>query len=92
MSLLFEDLFKRMNSEIKKEVDKYYAKDHSKKTKPFEVTQAFKSNTITMGMANALTTGNWSLKRFKMERAGVTEVLSRLSYIASLGMMTRINS
>jgi len=47
---------------------------------------------ISHGFIRAISTGNWSLKRFKMERAGVMHVLSRLSFISALGMVTRISS
>ncbi|KAF3989455.1 hypothetical protein FT662_02821 [Candidozyma haemuli var. vulneris] len=92
LSLLFEDLFKKFNSDFKANIDKVMKKPS--RTSEFDALLSINiySNNITMGMNRAISTGNWSLKRFKMERAGVTHVLSRLSYISALGMMTRISS
>ncbi|KAK9450946.1 uncharacterized protein V1518DRAFT_412134 [Limtongia smithiae] len=92
LSVLFEDLFKKFNSDFKSSIDKVLKKPN--RTSEFDalLNITIHSNNITTGMNRAISTGNWSLKRFKMERAGITHVLSRLSYISALGMMTRISS
>ncbi|KAL3417661.1 DNA-directed RNA polymerase iii polypeptide [Phlyctema vagabunda] len=92
LSLLFEDLFKKFNQDLKMNIDKVLKKPN--RTMEFDAFHHMQSHGgyITLGMNRAISTGNWSVKRFKMERAGVTHVLSRLSYISALGMMTRISS
>ncbi|KAG2143855.1 beta and beta-prime subunits of DNA dependent RNA-polymerase [Suillus cothurnatus] len=92
LALLFEDLFKTFNSNLKSAIDKVLKKPS--RTNEFDAfnTMQFQGDHITAGFVRAISTGNWSLKRFKMERAGVTHVLSRLSFISALGMMTRISS
>uniref|UniRef100_A0A3P8SA57 DNA-directed RNA polymerase subunit beta n=1 Tax=Amphiprion percula TaxID=161767 RepID=A0A3P8SA57_AMPPE len=82
-------LFKKFNSELKKIADQIIPKQRAAQ---FDVVKHMRQDQITNGMVNAISTGNWSLKRFKMDRQGVTQVLSRLSYISALGMMTRISS
>ncbi|KAH8320546.1 hypothetical protein KR067_005238 [Drosophila pandora] len=89
ISLMFEDLFKRMNWELKTIADKNIPKV---KAAQFDVVKHMRAAQITAGLESAISSGNWTIKRFKMERAGVTQVLSRLSYISALGMMTRVNS
>ena len=92
LSLLFEDSFKTFNSDLKKRMDKVL----EKKTRagPFDASSLMRGggDSITSAFVRSISTGNWSLKRFHVERAGVTHVLSRLSFIAALGMMTRISS
>ncbi|CEP64097.1 DNA-directed RNA polymerase III core subunit RET1 LALA0_S10e02190g [Lachancea lanzarotensis] len=92
MSLLFEDLFKKFNNDFKANIDKVLKKPNRAMEYDALLSINVHSNNITTGLNRAISTGNWSLKRFKMERAGVTHVLSRLSYISALGMMTRISS
>ncbi|XP_065174728.1 DNA-directed RNA polymerase III subunit RPC2-like isoform X2 [Sycon ciliatum] len=89
LSLLFEDLFKKLNTELKQYADKMANKPRAE---PFDITKQMRPDIITNGLVHAISTGNWSVKRFKMDRAGVTQVLSRLSYISALGMMTRVSS
>ncbi|KAK8389706.1 hypothetical protein O3P69_009002 [Scylla paramamosain] len=92
ISLLFEDLFKKFNSDLKKRADLVLGKKG--KVAQFDAVQYIQSSqdVITNGLEVAISTGNWTIKRFKMERQGVTQVLARLSYISALGMMTRVNS
>ena len=89
LSLLFEDLFKKLNFELRTIADKNIPKV---KAAQFDIVKHIRSLAITNGLEMAISTGNWNIKRFRMERAGVTQVLSRLSYISALGMMTRVNS
>ena len=91
LSLLFEDLFKKFNHDMKLNIDKVLNKRARTEFDALSVVQTH-GNHITQGMNRAISTGNWNLKRFRMNKAGVTHVLSRLSYISALGMMTRITS
>lgn len=91
LALLFEDLFKKYLNDLRFSFDNTMKKNQRAKYDPLQQVSS-QGRHITDGMNRAIQTGNWSVKRFKMERAGVTHVLSRLSYISALGMMTRISS
>ncbi|XP_028403072.1 DNA-directed RNA polymerase III subunit RPC2-like isoform X2 [Dendronephthya gigantea] len=89
VALLFEDLFKRFNNELKLIADKIIPKPRAAQ---FDIVKHMRQDVITKGLTYAISTGNWTIRRFNMNRVGVTQVLSRLSYISALGMMTRVTS
>nr|CAD1831056.1 unnamed protein product [Ananas comosus var. bracteatus] len=89
VSLLFEDLFKTMNSQALERLRRSY--EQQNRSSPLEIFPYLTADIITQGLERAISTGNWDLKRFKMHRKGVSQVLSRLSFIGALGHMTRIS-
>jgi DNA-directed RNA polymerase III subunit RPC2 len=69
VSLLFEDLFKRFQFEFKKQIDIMLPRYAGKKNRePFDALTCLRPDIITKGLEIAISSGNWSLKRFKMER------------------------
>ncbi|CAI5930828.1 unnamed protein product [Closterium sp. NIES-64] len=90
VSLLFEDLFKRMNMELRRQADAILSK--SNRATQFDIAKCIRPDIITYGLEHAISSGNWTVKRFRMDRKGVTQVLSRLAFIGAFGHMTRITS
>ena len=92
MSLLFEDLFKRYNLKVKQSIDKMASrKNKAREYNPLK-NFAMHAEIISGGFVQAMSSGVWNLTRFRMKKIGVTENLSRLSFIAALGHVTRIRS
>ena len=72
MSLLFEDVFKGFNSEVQKTAQKLLEKPQ--RTSIFDICKYLPANRVQSALVNSISTGNWNLRRFGMERQGVTQV------------------
>ena len=90
VSILFEDLFKKSIFEMEKKF--FIVKKKLKKILEHELFSFFRSDIISNGLEYSFSTGNWSIKKLTQEKHGVTQVLSRLSFISSISMINRIIS
>ncbi|KAJ0693574.1 putative DNA-directed RNA polymerase [Helianthus annuus] len=60
--------------------------------KEFNLQFAIKANTVTSGFKYSLATGNWGQANAAGTRAGVSQVLNRLTYASTLSHLRRLNS
>mmetsp|Transcript_26160 Transcript_26160/g.85938 ORF Transcript_26160/g.85938 Transcript_26160/m.85938 type:complete len:1224 (+) Transcript_26160:40-3711(+) len=87
LGMLFRQLFRRLTKDVRS-----YCQQCIDKGKDISVTYAVKSNTITRGLKYSLATGNWGQQGSADMRAGVSQVLNRLTYASTLSHLRRMNS
>ena len=88
LAFLFRGLFKTLIKEMR-----LYAQKFIDKGKDFNLELAVKTRIISDGLKYSLATGNWGdQKKAHQARAGVSQVLNRLTYASTLSHLRRINS
>ncbi|CAN8275378.1 unnamed protein product [Cochlearia groenlandica] len=84
---LFRVLFRKLTRDVRSYVQK--SVDNGKEV---NLHLAIKAKTITFGLKHALATGNWVQANDAGTRAGVTQVLNRLTYASTLSHLRRVSS
>ena len=82
---LFKQLFKKFRESIMTTIEK------KKQNTVDIVTMTTRNNTITSGLRHCFATGNWGVPKTSYIRPGVAQILSRLSYGATLSHMRRVS-
>ena len=91
----FNKLVKDMNKLIIKEINNGSWKSNENYENIINTTNIYKiikSTTIENGIKRALATGDFGIKQVNSNKVGVAQVLNRLTYIASLSHLRRINT
>ncbi|XP_042502979.1 DNA-directed RNA polymerase II subunit RPB2-like isoform X2 [Macadamia integrifolia] len=84
---LFRLLFRKLTRDVRAYVQKCV--DNGKDV---NLQFAIKAKTITSGLKYSLATGNWGQANAAGTRAGVSQVLNRLTYASTLSHLRRLNS
>jgi DNA-directed RNA polymerase II subunit RPB2 len=83
---LFRMLFKKLTKDVRS-----YLQKTLNEGKDFNLGLAIKSKVISDGLKYSLATGNWGDKK-NASRAGVSQVLNRLTYASALSHLRRCNA
>lgn len=102
ISVLFEDAFKTFNQDIRSRMDKLLVRHmqhrssvagSSKRMDPYpDAFGSVPESIISTAIQRAMSSGTWNIRRFRIERSGVSQVMNRMSFIATLGAVSRIKS
>ncbi|KAF5177382.1 Dna-directed rna polymerase subunit beta, partial [Thalictrum thalictroides] len=84
---LFRMLFRKLTRDVRG-----YAQKCVDNGKDVNLQFAIKAKTITSGLKYSLATGNWGQANAAGTRAGVSQVLNRLTYASTLSHLRRLNS
>ena len=91
----FNKLVKDMQKQIIKEINNGSWKSNEDYSNIINLTNIYKivkSTTIENGFKRALATGDFGIKQVNSNKVGVAQVLNRLTYIASLSHLRRVNT
>ena len=96
---LFRNYFNKLVKEMQKQVVREINNGSWRSTEDYEniinmtnIYKIIKSTTIENGINRALSTGDFSIKQANSSKVGVAQVLNRLTYVASLSHLRRINT
>ncbi|XP_063044117.1 DNA-directed RNA polymerase II subunit RPB2 [Engraulis encrasicolus] len=88
LAFLFRGMFKNLLKEIR-----IYSQKYIDRGKDFNLELAIKTRIISDGLKYSLATGNWGdVKKAHQARAGVSQVLNRLTFASTLSHLRRVNS
>ena len=96
---LFRNYFNKLVKEMQKQIVREINNGSWRSTEDYEnivnmtnIYKIMKSTTIENGINRALSTGDFSIKQANSSKVGVAQVLNRLTYVASLSHLRRINT
>lgn len=96
---LFRNYFNKLVKDMQKQIVREINNGSWKSTEDYDniinmtnIYKIVKSTTIENGLKRALATGDFGIKQTSSNKVGVAQVLNRLTYIASLSHLRRVNT